>query len=853
MIPIRLQFFFGILVVLAAACGRNPSDQWTAAIPTSATVVIIPADHADIQTLLRRDYVQWLDQLTPARVSDVQAVDFIKMGIKKAEAIAIIPISATQWAPLWILSAPNGTLKSKGLLFDRPIPSSKYEYLGETIHTYSIGDVSLHAAQIRKILIVSVNSTSVEEAIRTFKEESIAFPINGTPEPGTILVQTALLHRLLGLETIVDVHADLKSVFTGLQPVKLKVENPDRATGELLYNPDRLSPLLRNLTSESTVSDLDLYVPRDAVVYAQLNGMSIADPSDELLSTLNRGLSSHFGYVRIPITTNSVGDEGVYVRLLAESQNVEQTLLDLVARGDLIPERDMYRVQNPGIMKLISADMTVDGTYYLKHLRNAIYLSERHGVISRIVADQARDRVIQSDEAYQAFRSHFPDSVTGFVFVRSDGLVRQFGQWLNPTHRVDRYINRFDVFAMSFSASTKNTSTLSFRMFNIEESRKPIVDGWSTNLDGFSISGPATLDDITGDGQADVVVTTSGGRLYGFGSDGVELFSTDIGTDGVQGSPIVTDWFRNGEKTILVGAANGVYGWSSNGVALPNYPILLDNWLSAPILVADVQGRGLASFVVATSDQRIAILDRRGRPESGWPQRMRDISTVRPVYARLWGQRMILTYADNGIYAWTLNGRAIPGFPVQLPSPGTGELMVTDEHVHIGTIDGDIISIGKTGYFTHVRYHDLTAGFVYQRIATASTSLRLAGRVGDTVVGVGQQGEVRVLDRFGKLVYSDEMFVTMSPSTPMLLDLNRDGHLDLIAGSSYGRVYAWDIRNRSKLDLLPAYTSYDPAFSTNFGNDDVPYMVSDSPDGIRVWRIQGDVSEASVSVPDPLP
>jgi len=853
MIPIRFQFFLAILLAATVACDRSSSSTWVDAIPASATVVIIPAEHADIQTLLRRDYVQWLDQLTPARVSDIQAVDFLKMGIKKADAIAIIPISATQWAPLWILAAPIGTLETYGLQFDRDVPSSKYDYLRETIHSFTIGDVNLYAAQIRKVLIVSVNSTSVEESIRTFKQESLSFPIKGTAKPGSIIVQTALLHRLLGLETIVDVHPNLQSVFDGLQPITLSVENPDRATGELAYFPDKRSPLLRNLTTEASTSDLDMYIPRDAVVYAQLNGKSVADPSDNLITTFNRGLSTSFGYVRIPITTNSLGNEGVYVRLLAESHSVEQTLLELVERGDLVPERDMYRVMNPSIVKLLSSEMSTDGTYYVKHLRNAIYLSERHGVISRIVADQARDRVIHSDEAYQSFRSHFPKSLTGFVFVRSDGLVRQFGAWLNPTNRVDRYIHRFDVLAMSFTPSAENTTTLSIRIFNIEESRKPIVDGWSTNLDGFSISGPATLEDITGDGQADVVVATSGGRLYGFGSDGVELFSTAIGSDGVQGSPIILDWFRNGEKTILLGAANGVYGWSSDGVALPSFPIMLNNWLSAPILVADVQGRGLASFVVSTTDQQIALLDRRGRPEPGWPQRMRDISTVRPVYARIWGQRMILTYADDGIYAWSLNGRTVPGFPIKLPSPATGELLLTSEHLMVGTIDGDLISIGKTGYFNHVRTQDLSAGFVLQRIGTASRSLRIAGRVAETIAGVGQQGEVRVLDRNGKLVYSDEIFVMMSPSTPMLLDLNRDGHLDLIAGSAYGRVYAWDIHNKSKLDLLPAFTSYDPAFSTNFGNDNVPYMVSDSPDGIRVWRIQGNVSVATVSTPDPMP
>jgi hypothetical protein len=106
---------------------------------------------------------------------------------------------------------------------------------------------------------------------------------------------------------------------------------------------------------------------------------------------------------------------------------------------------------------------------------------------------------------------------------------------------------------------------------------------------------------------------------------------------------------------------------------------------------------------------------------------------------------------------------------------------------------------------------------------------------------------VRVFDHTGKLVYSNEMYVTMSPARPMLVDLNRDGSLDLVAGSTYGRVYAWDVVNGALLDVLPAYTCYEPAFSTSFGTDSVPYMVSDSPEGIRVWRLQGQAAPAPIS------
>jgi hypothetical protein len=196
------------------------------------------------------------------------------------------------------------------------------------------------------------------------------------------------------------------------------------------------------------------------------------------------------------------------------------------------------------------------------------------------------------------------------------------------------------------------------------------------------------------------------------------------------------------------------------------------------------------------------------------------------------------------IHAWDLAGKPLPGFPVALSSPATGDLLIDGEHILVGTINGDLIAIGKSGYFSSARTRDIGNGLRLQSLRSASQSLRVAGVVGNRVAGIGQQGEVRVFDRSGKLVYSNELYVTMSPARPMMVDLNRDGSLDLVAGSTYGRVYAWDVTNGALLDVLPAYTCYEPAFSTRFGPDSVPYMVSDSPEGIRVWRLQGQVSPA---------
>lgn len=847
MIPIRFQFFVWILVAGVFACGRTTTPGWMKALPASAPIVIIPAEHPDIASLLRRDYIQWLDQLTPARVSDIQAVDFERMGIKKAEAIVLLPIGATDWAPLWVMGAPIGTLETMGLLFETPAPVSSYQYERETVFTYTVGDLKIVAAQMGTTLVMSVNSASTEAALRAYKNKDAAYPARNKPEPGSILVQSQMLHTLLGLETLADYQAAMAPVFTGLAPLELHVDDIDRATGELNFTPARRSAALRALTSTSATPDIDAYIPADAILYAQLNGLSALSPSEASLRSLSQALDPRFGFTHIPTTTSAVGDEGVFVRLLTNAFSAEAAITALANRGQLEPVRDMYRIRNDDITRLISGDIATSGDYHLKLVGNVAYLSKRPGVISRVAADHARSRTLAQDEAYRSVREEFATSVTGFLFVRSEGLTRQLQPWLHPENRVDRYINRFDILASSFTAVHDSLVTTVVRFFTLDESTKPVVDGWSTNLDGYGISGPATLTDITGDGQDDVVVATTGGRLYGFGTDGIELFSIGIGSDGVQGSPIVADWFSNGDLAILVGAADSIHAWNTSGSRLPNFPIALRRPLSAPPLVADLRGRGTLELVVSTDDQTIAILDRLGRPLAGWPQRMRDIATTTPVSARIFGKRAILTYADDVLHAWDLAGKPVPGFPVTLPSPATGDILIEGNHVLVGTIDGELVAIGTTGYFASARTRDIGGGLRMQTLRSASQSLRLAGVVGDRVAGIGQQGEVRVFDRSGKLVYSHEMYVTMSPARPMMVDINHDGNVDLVAGSTYGRVYAWDVVNGVFMDVLPAYTCYEPAFSTRFGPDAVPYMVSDSPDGIRVWRLQGQTAPEPVS------
>ena len=129
--------------------------------------------------------------------------------------------------------------------------------------------------------------------------------------------------------------------------------------------------------------------------------------------------------------------------------------------------------------------------------------------------------------------------------------------------------------------------------------------------------------------------------------------------------------------------------------------------------------------------------------------------------------------------------------------------------------------------------------------------MRLSDPEADWIAAVGQEGQIRVYDRRGRMVFADELFVTMAPSKPLWADLNQDGRKELLAVTAYGRLHAWDVANRRKIETLPPITTYDPSFSTSFGPDAIPYMVSDTPTGIRVWRLQARITPTDPEAPVP--
>lgn len=840
MIP-KLRQLLPVLLILtgAVSCRYFERSHWTDTLPASAPLVIIPSAHTSLSDYFERDEVVWLDLLTPARLSDIQSLRLDSMGVTTVRALVVVPAGSRNWTPLWIMDLPQPER------LRLPDPVNRYRFRQFDITTHRFGNARLHGATVGSTLILSESSTAVEEALLAASTRGNGFPIETKSlKPGTMLVQLSKLYQIAGLETLVEAHGPMREMLAGLPSVTLEVTLPDRAFGTMRFGNEPLHPVMSGLTGLPATSLLAGYIPADALIAAEFLGLPKMT-SDATLEDFRRTFDTSYGY------TGIASGDAIWIRIIRDPSGAATLLNRLVQRGDLTPERDGYRVRNPDLANLATSGIVNRPNLWIRLSGNALYLADNPGAVARVVADRSRDRVLANDEHYRLIRDNMPGPWGGFVMVRENGLAGYLREWLQPDHRLSTYMNSFDAIAVAFRGDGIRSVDVDIRLFRFGNTRKPVIDGWSTNLDGYGTSGPPTLADITGDGRHDVVVTTTGGRLYAFGSDGVELFNAGMDVESVMGSPTVADWFGNSDPAILIGADNRIYAWQRNGAPLPTFPLELEHRLSAPITVVDLTGRNVTELIVATMDQTVSRLDRRGRPMPGWPRPMADIATERPFAGRIWDRRLIIACADDRLYAWDLNGVLQPGFPIGLPSAGTGALRVFGDHLLLGTLTGDLVAIGRTAAFPGLPQQALRDSWVLQRVRTGTSSLRLAPIDGDWIAGVGQEGQIRVYDKAGTLRYADELFVTMNTSEPVWVDLNQDGHKDLVATSIYGRVYAWDIVNRRKIDALPAITTYDPSFSTSFGPDAMPYMVSDTPTGIRVWRLQGTVNGTGPGAPNP--
>jgi hypothetical protein len=314
----------------------------------------------------------------------------------------------------------------------------------------------------------------------------------------------------------------------------------------------------------------------------------------------------------------------------------------------------------------------------------------------------------------------------------------------------------------------------------------PEVSGWpatmGVNPQYAPGGGPATVD-VNGDGVMEVFAASTDQRLYGWRTDGTALPGFPITLVGrAQSSPAVGNIDADPAPEILVNTTSGyIYAFNTDGSAVPGWP--------------KVPGGTLGGFISVV----LQDFDNDG-----------VLEVVQP--------------AGNQLYVWRGNGTNYPGFPVTFASsygaaatPAVGDLdgdgqleIVLEgwEWLHVFHQDGTVaagwpyhLPLSYEGFsysapaladFDHDGKLEIVAG--YHESGGGNWSGKVAIWRYDGTVAPGWP---RVMSDFGSWDYS----------TPALGDVDEDGGLEFAMISHNGFLYLFNF-DGSAPPGFPVYTGY---------------------------------------------
>jgi hypothetical protein len=340
------------------------------------------------------------------------------------------------------------------------------------------------------------------------------------------------------------------------------------------------------------------------------------------------------------------------------------------------------------------------------------------------------------------------------------------------------------------------------------------------------------LGDLTGDGQLEIVATGFDKRIYVWRHDGSLLpgFPVDSyhlqrfpGWDNLQGrladtiwsSPALADLTGDGYLEIVVGTDEGNFddrwggnsggwtcpyatppGWAPGycggaiyaidrmGNILPGFPIYrLQIFQSTPVLYDTTQnGRpeifiGTGTFYNTNAGHRFYALDADGNDLPGWSGGKAVGGNVpgSPAIGDITGDgqvEIVVGAMDRKLYAWRLDGSAVPGFPMT-PRDQTG--------------NGYTYNVGSTPILA-----DYTGDGKMEIFLSTGWSITV-------VNGQGQQLTTTSNPPNAPFYFAEGLL----QNTPVVADLNNNGRLELITFNSH--IYVWELSTTSSKADWPMF------------------------------------------------
>ncbi len=371
---------------------------------------------------------------------------------------------------------------------------------------------------------------------------------------------------------------------------------------------------------------------------------------------------------------------------------------------------------------------------------------------------------------------------------------------------------------------------------------------WVDVLGGQCTTSPALVD-VDGDGDEEVVVGASDGKLLAVGAangDTIPGWPVPL-LASINSNPAVWDVDLDGQQDILVGTNAGkLWAVRGNGTSVAGWPIQLAGAIYSGPAVADLVAAPGFECVVATETGNVYVLNAQGQVQAGWPKNVGAAIYGTPALHDFDGDglaEIVVGAYDSTLYVWHGDGTTPPGWPIQLggeiySSPAVGDVDhdgpadivvgCNDAKVHSFHYDGSTLANWPVTVAGAVRSSPALAdlwnndGLLEVAVASDGPTIYvirgdgtfapgwphgIAGNVlGSVVVGnmdddpglelaVGTTAKtIYILDATGEeKITWPRTYEGVVTGTPTLGDPDHDGRLEMVFGDLSKRVRAVDL------------------------------------------------------------
>jgi len=336
---------------------------------------------------------------------------------------------------------------------------------------------------------------------------------------------------------------------------------------------------------------------------------------------------------------------------------------------------------------------------------------------------------------------------------------------------------------------------------------------------GTTTRADLAIGDVAGDSKLEVVVAGNDTFVTVVPVSG-DTTHIKVG-DRVLAAPVLADLDADGKKEIIVGSTDmKLYAWKGDGTPMPGFPVAVGSEIRAPVAVTDTIR---PQIVLLSGDGRLFLFDPDGSLASGFP----IVLSSSPFYAKAQplvgdfdrdGSKEIAVVAggehDYRYYVVGLDGVVRFQSREFIRSPFTGTLAAADINADEQI---DFLAASMNELFALNHNATLVTNYPFTQESTYTTT-ELAGNwiitfdvlfqyasspvvadvdndgTSDVVIGSPQYGLLGFNGRTGEPLEFFPLMATAGISAvPLAVDLDRDGDIELAAGSDSGVFYVWDM------------------------------------------------------------